>query len=111
MDPVIIQRKEETEQGWRFVIEVGRHEDVKVGFAVSADREYVKELTLGKHEAERLIAETFKFLLAKEFTKTALVRELGNSFDLRDVAARYYSYERRMKMALFGTEYPEKELT
>ncbi|MDP2736122.1 MAG: hypothetical protein Q8P12_08065 [bacterium] len=111
MEPVIIQRKEDTEQGWRFIIEIGRHEDAKVGFAVTVDRDYFTQLTLGKHEPERLVLETFKYLLAKETTKTAVVRELGNTFNLKDVSERYYSYERRMKMALFGTEYPEKELS
>lgn len=107
MEPVVIQRVEETENGWRFVVEVGRQDEVKVGFAVLADKEYWQQLTFEKFPPERLVRETFKFLLAKEAAKTTLVRELGSSFDLRDIPAHYYSYERRMKLALFGTEYPE----
>jgi hypothetical protein len=107
MEPVIIQKREEVENGWRFVVEVGTQEEYRVGFAVHIDREYWQKLTLGKFPPERLIQETFRFLLAKEITKTAVLRELGNSFNLKDISPHYYSYERRMKMALFGTEYPE----
>ena len=107
MDPIVIQRKEETNKGWRFVVEVGIQAEYRVGFLVSVDKDYWQELTLSKHSPERLIQETFRFLLAKETTKTALVRELGNSFNLKDVEEKYYSYKRRIKMALFGTEYPE----
>jgi hypothetical protein len=106
MDLIVIQRKEVTENGWRFVVEVGTQGEYRVGFAVLVDRKYWQQLTLEKFLPERLIKETFIFLLAKETTKTALLRQLGNSFDLRDLPDRYYSYERRMKMALFSTEYP-----
>lgn len=107
MDRIVIQRKEEREDGWRFVVEVGIHEGDKVGFSVSVSKEYWQELTFEKFSPERLLKETLRFLFAKETTKTAVVRELGNSFDLKDVQTHYYSYERRMKMALFGTEYPK----
>ena len=107
MDPILIQRKEEVENGWRFIVEVGGQAEYRVGFSVSVDRDYWQELTLGKYSPERLVQETFHFLLAKETTKTALVREIGNSFNLRDLLNIYYSYERRIKMALFDTEYPE----
>lgn len=110
MDPVVIQRKEETENGWRFIVELGTHEENKIGFAVSIDREYWQNLTLGKFPPEFLVRETFRFLLAKEGIKTALLRSVGHHFDLRDIAEHYYSHERRMKMALFGTEYPEREM-
>ncbi len=109
MDPIVIQRKEETDKGWRFIVEVGRQAEYRVGFSVSVDKDYWQKLTLGKHSSERLVQETFRFLLAKETTKTALIREIGNSFNLRDLPNTYYSYERRMKMALFGTEYPKIE--
>ena len=107
MDSITIQQNEETENGWRFVVEVGSISDNKVGFAIFVDKEYWQKLTFGKFPPERLITETLRFLFAKETTKTAVVRELGNSFDLKDLPDRYYSYERRMKMALFGTEHPE----
>lgn len=107
MDPIIIQRKEEKENGWRFIVEVGTYGGDKVGFAVFVNKEYWQSLTLEQFPPERLLRETFKFLFAKEITKIAMVRELGNSFDLQDLPNHYYSYERRMKMALFGTEYPK----
>ena len=88
-------------------MEVGATDDIKVGFAILMDKKYWQELTLERFPPERLIQETLRFLIAKETTKTALVRQLGNAFDLRDLPNHYYSYERRMKMALFGTEYPE----
>lgn len=107
MEPLIIQRKEEMDNGWRFIVEIGKQESDKVGFAVFIDKEYWKELTLEKFSPERLIKETFVFLLLKEITKTALIRQLGNSFSLKDISNIYYSYERRIKRALFGTEHPE----
>lgn len=107
MDSIVIQRKEETENGWRFVVEVGTQGEYKVGFAILIDKEYWQKLTFGKFPPERLLKETLRFLLQKETTKTALVREMGNSFDLKDLLSHYYSYERRIKMALFGTEYPK----
>ncbi|MDP4007524.1 MAG: hypothetical protein Q8P55_02975 [bacterium] len=107
MEPLVIQRMEETNEGWRFIVEIGRQDAVKIGFAATLDRDYWKELTFQKHSPERLIQETFRFLLAKEVAMTAVVRELGNSFNLRDIPTHYYSYERRMKFALFGTDHPE----
>ena len=107
MDSIVIQRKEEVENGWRFVVEVGSTGDTRVGFAVLVEKEYWQDLTLERFSPERLLKETFRFLFAKEITKTAVVRKLGNYFDLRNLPDHYYSYERRMKMALFGTEYPK----
>lgn len=107
MDPTVIQRKEETDNGWQFIVEVGKQAEYRVGFLVSVEEDYWQKLTLSKYPPERLVQETFRFLLAKETTTTALVREIGNSFNLKDLPSTYYSYERRMKMALFGTEYPE----
>ena len=108
MDPIVIQRKEETDKGWRFIVEVGTQGEYKMGFAILIDKEYWHKLTLEKFPPERLLTETFKFLFAKEITKTAVARELGKAFDLRDIPDQYYSYERRIKMVLFGTEYPEQ---
>ena len=107
MGHIVIQRKEETNNGWRFIVEAGSTGDTKVGFAILVDEEYWRKLTFGKFPPERLLKETLKFLFAKETTNTAVVRELGNSFNLKELSDHYYSYERRMKMALFGTEYPE----
>ena len=108
MDLSVIERKEEVENGWRFIVEIGVQEEYKVGFAVLIDREYWKELTLEKFPPEQLLKETFRFLFAKEMTKIGIARELGNLFDLRkDLPSHYSSYERRIKMALFGTEYPK----
>jgi hypothetical protein len=107
MEPVIIQRVEERDNDWRFIVEVGAQEGDKVGFSITVEKKYWQELTLERFPPEQLLKETLKFLLAKETTKTAVVRELGNSFHLKTIAANYYSYERRMKMALFGTEHPK----
>ena len=109
MGHIVIQRKEETNNGWRFIVEAGSTGDTKVGFAILVDEEYWRKLTFGKFPPERLLKETLKFLFAKETTNTAVVRELGNSFNLKELPDHYYSYERRMKMALFGTEYPKVE--
>lgn len=106
MDPIFITRKEELKDGWRFIIEVGTHEETKVGCGVTLDREYYRELTLGKFQPERLMRESFRYLLLKT-SMHSVVRDLGNEFNLRNIQTMFYSYERRMKMALFGTEYPE----
>jgi hypothetical protein len=108
MEPIVIQSVQETDSDWRFVVEVGLHGGGKVGFGITVEKDYWQELTFGKFPPERLLRETLKFLIAKETTKTAVAREMGNSFHLRKVAEHYYSYERRMKMALFGTEYPKR---
>ena len=79
MDSITIQQSEETENGWRFVVEVGSLGDTRVGFAILVDKEYWQKLTFGKFPPERLIKETLNFLFEKEKTKTAVVRELGNS--------------------------------
>ncbi|OGE96435.1 MAG: hypothetical protein A3B10_04560 [Candidatus Doudnabacteria bacterium RIFCSPLOWO2_01_FULL_44_21] len=108
MDPIVIEKKEELDKGWRFIVEVGTHEETQVGFAVTIDKDYWQELTLGKFPPERLLRESLRFLLLKQ-SRNAIVRDLGNDFSLRNIQTLFYSYERRMKMALFGTEYPKKQ--
>ena len=107
MDPIVIQKKEELENGWWFIVEIGTHGETKIGFGVSIDKDYWQQLTMGKFPPERLLRESFRYLLLKE-SRTSIVKDLGNEFSLRSIQTIFYSYERRMKRALFGTEYPEQ---
>lgn len=107
MDPIAIVNKEELENGWRFVVEIGSHEETKVGFGVQVNKDYWQELTLGKFPPERLVKESFRYLLAKE-PKTSIIRDLGNNFSLQNIQTMFYSYERRMRRALFGKEHIEQ---
>jgi hypothetical protein len=107
MDPIVIGKKEETQDGWRFIVEVGTHGETKIGFAVNIDKEYWKQLTLGKFPPERLLKESFRYLLLKE-PRTSIVKDLGNEFSLRNIQTMFYSYERRIRRALFKTEYPRE---
>jgi len=107
MDPIVIGKKEELDNGWKFIVEVGTNEETMIGFGVSIDKEYWQQLTLGKFPPERLLRESFHYLLLKE-PGTSVVRDLGHEFNLRSIQTIFYSYERRIKRALFGTEYPEQ---
>lgn len=107
MDPIVIRKKEELDNGWKFIVEVGTNEETIIGFGVSIDKEYWQQLTLGKFPPERLLRESFRYLLLKG-PRTSILRDLGNEFSLRNIQTVFYSYERRIKRALFGTEYPER---
>jgi len=107
MDPIVIRKKEELDNGWKFIVEVGTNEETIIGFGVKIDNDYWEQLTLGKFPPERLLTESFRYLLLKD-SKNSVVRDLGHEFNLRSIQPIFYSYERRMKRALFGTEYPER---
>jgi len=107
MDPIVIYKKEELDNGWKFIVEVGTHEETIIGFGVKIDKDYWQELTLEKFPPERLLKESFRYLLLKE-SKNFIATELGHEFNLRSIQPIFYSYERRMKRALFKTEYPER---
>ncbi|MDO8474541.1 MAG: hypothetical protein Q7S62_03310 [bacterium] len=91
MDAIHIDKKEDTADGWRFVVEVGPDFN-KIGFVVFLDKDYWTELTGGKYSPDELVTRSFRFLLARE-PRTSVQR----SFHIRDIQRNFSTYEERMK--------------
>lgn len=91
MDTIQITNKEETADGWRFVVEVGP-EFNKIGFSVFLDQDYWNELTGGRYSADEFVMRSFRFLLRRE-PRTSIAR----SFHVRDIQRHFSSYEDGMK--------------
>ena len=91
MDPVHVDKKEETVDGWRFVVEIGPDHN-KIGFSISICRDYWIALTDGKYPPEELLVRSLRFLLRQE-PKTSITR----SFHLKDIQKRFPGFEGHIK--------------
>ena len=94
MDAIQITKKEETADGWRFVVEIGPDFN-KIGFSVFLDKDYWNELTSGKYSPDEFVMRSFRFLLQRE-PRTSIMR----SFHLRDIQRHFSTYEEKMKGTL-----------
>lgn len=94
MDPIYIDKKEETSEGWRFVVEIGPDHN-KIGFSVSIDRDYWTALTGGRYSPEDLLIRSLKFILQHE-PKTSMAR----SFQLQDIQKQFSGYEEHIKVSV-----------
>lgn len=91
MEKVEIIDEQQTENGWRFVVEVGEGE-TKTQHSVALDKEYWEKLTGTQHKPEELVRKSFEFLLAKE-PKESILRE----FNLREIAKYFPEFESEIK--------------
>ena len=91
MDVIQITKKEETADGWRFVVEVGPDFN-KIGFAAFLDKDYWSELTDGRYSPEEFVMRSFRFLLQRE-PRTSIQRSLH----IRDIQRHFSTYEESMK--------------
>lgn len=87
MDPIRIDKKEETPEGWRFVAEIGPDHN-KIGFCIFVCRDYWTALTGGKYSPEELLMRSLSFLLRHE-PKTSITR----SFHLKDIQKQFSGFE------------------
>ena len=91
MDAIQITKKEETADGWRFVVEVGQGFN-EIGFSVFLDKDYWNELTGCRYSPDELIMRSFRFLLRRE-PQISIQR----SFHVRDIQKYFSAYEDSMR--------------
>jgi hypothetical protein len=91
MDAIQITKKEDTADGWRFVVEVGPDFN-KIGFSAFLDKDYWNELTRGTYSPEEFVMRSFRFLLQRE-PRTSIQR----SFHIRDIQRQFSTYEESMQ--------------
>jgi len=86
MNRVTINRKEETKNGWIFLVTV---DDIE--FTVGADKLYLESLLKENEKPEEFIKKSFEFLLERE-VKTSILR----SFNLKVIQQYFPEYEREI---------------
>jgi hypothetical protein len=91
MDAIQIMKKEETPDGWRFVVEIGPDHN-KIGFSILICKDYWIALTDGKYPPEELLVRSLRFLLQQE-PKTSITR----SFHLKDIQKRFSGFEEHIR--------------
>ena len=99
MEKIEIVDEEQSEDGWRFVVEVGPPAgggEGKTQHSVTLDKEYWEKLTDTRHNPEELVRKFFEFLLARE-PKESILRE----FNLQEIAKYFPEYESEIKAQLF----------
>ncbi|MCP6726688.1 MAG: hypothetical protein KJI69_01435 [Patescibacteria group bacterium] len=89
--PVRVRKKEETEDQWSFVVEVGTNSDDTTGFLVRVDKEHWKNLTGGKYPPELLVGKSFRFLLKREPCSS-----IQRDFNIKEITQFFPGYENEM---------------
>lgn len=84
-----IAMKEETPNQWQFVVEI---EDVKKPFHVTVTKPYYRQLTDESEPAQKLVRESFRFLLEREPAGSIL-----HTFDLKEIETYFPEYVRFMQ--------------
>ena len=95
MENIEIINEEQTENGWRFVVEVGPPAgggESKTQHSVTLDKEYWEKLTDTQHKPEELVRKSFEFLLARE-PKESILRE----FNFHEIAKYFPEFESEIK--------------
>lgn len=92
MEKVEITDEQQTEDGWRFVVEVGEGES-KTQHSVTVDKEYWEKLADTRHKPEELVRKSFEFLLTRE-PKESILRE----FNLHEITKYFPEYESEIKV-------------
>lgn len=87
-----VTQRDEKEDGWTFVVEVGINSAEKIGYLVKVEKEYWEALTKGRYPPELLVRRSFMFLLSRE-AKSSILR----NFNLREIQGYFPSYEDEMR--------------
>lgn len=93
MEPVRIVEIENTKNGWRAVVEVGREDvDDNITYNVNLDADTFERITQDADTTpETFIEATFRFLLERE-PKESILRE----FDVDDIVQYYPNFEQQI---------------
>ena len=87
MEEIVIEKKEENDSGWVFSVKIG---DKNYKTIVSMD--YWKKITEEKISPEKLVKNSFKFLLEREPKESIL-----SEFDLKQIGDYFPEYEDEIK--------------
>jgi len=90
----ILLDKEETENGWRFSVEILEDDD-STEHVVNVSNEVYQDITKGKVEVDVLVEESFKFLLEREGKESILP-----SFNLEKISEYFPEYKKEMRKRL-----------
>lgn len=91
MSQITILNQEETENGWMFDVSLGR----RSRYAVELSEEYYQKLTSETVTPEKLVEESFTFLLERE-SAGAIMTE----FNLSDILTYFPEYEEKISERL-----------
>jgi len=92
---VNVKSRKKTDTGWIFQVEVSDNGRDDGGFTVDVDAVYWKKLTGGAITPERLVRQSFEFLLKRE-SKESILRK----FNLKQITTYFPEYEKEMKSGL-----------
>lgn len=87
MKEVVVINKEKTKNGWKFSVHV---EEKK--YSVELTKDYWKQLTGGDTVPEKLVEQSFSFLLAREPKESILP-----TFNLKQIQSYFSDYEEKIK--------------
>ncbi len=91
MENMHVTIKEERENGWTFLVEVGEEQNA-TQHSVTLEKNYYEELTGKRISPQELIQRSFEFLLKRE-PKESILRE----FNTRVISQYFSEYEEEIQ--------------
>jgi hypothetical protein len=88
VDRVMVLQEEESDNGWRVVVQIGENSDTALTYSVQVDPEIYKRLTGGNISPGDLVEAAFKYLLEHEDKHSIL-----KNFNLDVISTYFPSFE------------------
>jgi len=91
VEEIKVREKEQTADGWEFLVEVGSKGN-GLEYLVMLDKEYWEELTDNKYTPKELVIKSFRFLLEREEKRSILKK-----FNLYEISRYFPEYESEIR--------------
>jgi len=87
MERAVVIKEEKIKNGWKFSVRIGEHT-----YNVELTEDYWKRLTLGSIPPEKLVEQSFSFLLEREPKESILP-----TFNLKQIQTYFPDFEEKIK--------------